>query len=123
MDILADENLPRVVVEALRAAGHDVVWVREQFPGATDNDVMNYAQIQGRVLMTFDKDFGNLAFRSVERDLPGVILFRTAMHAPNEAAALACSALSSRNDWVGHFSVVESDRVRMTPLPRRPRQS
>jgi hypothetical protein len=36
MRILADENFPRLIVEAVRSAGHDVAWIRAEAPGSTD---------------------------------------------------------------------------------------
>jgi predicted nuclease of predicted toxin-antitoxin system len=67
MRLLADENFPRAAVGALRDAGHDVVWVRTAAPGARDFDLLTWAAREGRVLLTFDKDFGEVA-RST--DLP-----------------------------------------------------
>ena len=76
MLLLANENFPRFAVDALRAAGHDVLWVRTEYPGATDEQVIQAAQTEERILLTFDKDFGELAFRSGLRADCGVILFR-----------------------------------------------
>ena len=63
MRILANENLPREAVEALRDRGHDVAWVRTDSPGSSDDAVIKRSAAQARVLITFDKDFGELAFR------------------------------------------------------------
>ena len=61
MRLLANENFPGAAVTALEAAGHDVVWVRTAAPGTTDRDVLAWAAREERVLLTFDKDFGELA--------------------------------------------------------------
>ena len=63
MRILADENIPRCVVETLRRENHDVAWVRRDAPGATDRKVLARARAGNRLLLTFDMDFGELAFR------------------------------------------------------------
>jgi predicted nuclease of predicted toxin-antitoxin system len=55
---LADENVPASTVRALTDAGHDVIWVRISAPGSSDNDVLAQAAREGRILLTFDKDFG-----------------------------------------------------------------
>jgi predicted nuclease of predicted toxin-antitoxin system len=115
--ILANENVALAAVQALRARGHDVAWVREDAPGTPDEAVLDRAQAEQRVLLTFDKDFGELAFR---RGLPaacGVILLRIATPSPDHMAATLAKALDVRADWEGHFSVIEDDRIRMTPLP------
>ena len=63
MRILANENFPADAVSALRDRGHDVAWIRTDSPGITDKDVLDRAQREDRILITFDKDFGELAFR------------------------------------------------------------
>jgi predicted nuclease of predicted toxin-antitoxin system len=60
---LANENAPRDAIFAARAAGFDVAWMVELQPGASDEVVLALAQRDGRVLITFDKDFGELVFR------------------------------------------------------------
>ena len=117
MKLLADENFLGPAVRALREEGFDVVWVLEDLPGATDEEVLNQSVIQGRTLLTFDKDFGYLAFHKGFAADFGIILFRTPMSSPDEVSSIATGVLRSRSDWAGHFSVVSGDRVRMTPLP------
>lgn len=62
MRFLADESWDFAVVRARRAAGHDVVAIAESRHGITDRDVMELAEIERRVVITEDKDFGQLAF-------------------------------------------------------------
>jgi predicted nuclease of predicted toxin-antitoxin system len=111
---LADENFPRAAVAALEAAGHDIVWVRLAAPGAAD--VLAAAARESRILLTFDKDFGELAARSALPPGCGVVLFR--VPAPSSDAAGQCLAarVAARDDWNGHFSVIEPGRVRMRRL-------
>lgn len=118
MRLLANENLPRVAVEALRARGHDVVWVRTDRPGSLDPDILAWANAEERVLLTFDKDFGELAFRRRLGAQCGVILLRFSATSPVRVTELLLAALEARTDWVGHFSVIEEGRIRMTALPR-----
>jgi predicted nuclease of predicted toxin-antitoxin system len=116
MRLLLDENIARAVVSALRERGHDVAWIRESSPGIDDARVLAMAQAEHRTLITFDKDFGELAFR---HGLPadcGVLLFRVAASSPALMAEVVVKVVDGRDDWAGHFSVVELDRVRMTPL-------
>ena len=116
MKLLANENFPSDAVEALRASGHDVLWVRTAFPGASDPRVLERASVEQRVLLTFDKDFGELAFRWGLPATSGIILFRMRLISPAHISRAAVSAIGSRKDWAGHFSVVEEGRVRMTAL-------
>ncbi|HEX7127847.1 MAG TPA: DUF5615 family PIN-like protein [Thermodesulfobacteriota bacterium] len=117
MRLLADENFPRVAVDALVARGHDVLWARRAMPGAADSEVLARATAEQRILITFDKDFGELGFRSGLPSSSGIVLFRLSPSSPSRVADVAVLVLESRDDWAGHFSVVEADRVRMTALP------
>jgi predicted nuclease of predicted toxin-antitoxin system len=117
MNLLANENFPRSAVEALRAAGHDVVWARTNMTGATDAEVLARAQADGRVLLSFDKDFGELAFRSGLPATCGVVLFRFAPVSPEFVAERVVTILAGTTPWVGHFAVVEETRIRLRPLP------
>ena len=61
MRFLANENFPGAAIKALVAGGHDVASVRSIAPGSADRDVLALAVREQRVLLTFDKDFGELA--------------------------------------------------------------
>ena len=117
MLLLANENFPGSAVNSLRLEGHDVAWIREESPGSSDLQVLERAQNEGRVLITFDKDFGELAFRSGLPASCRVILFRISRHSPEHVSRMALAIFQARQDWAGHFSVIEDTRIRMTPLP------
>ncbi len=117
MRLLANENFPGDAVNALRARGHDVAWVRTDAPGSSDRAILERAQLEDRIVITFDKDFGELAFRSQLPAARGVILFRISAPSSAYVAQVTVAALESRTDWGGHFSVVEDDHIRMTRLP------
>ena len=117
MRLLADENFPGEAVEKMRADGHDVLWIRADAPGSSDPQVLAMAVAENRVLITFDKDFGELAFRARLPAESGVILFRISPSSPEHVSRVTATTLASRQDWAGNFAVVEDDRIRMTPLP------
>ena len=56
-------GFPADAVTQLKAAGHDIVWVRTAAPGMKDEDVPAWAAREARIVLTFDKDFGELAWR------------------------------------------------------------
>ena len=60
MNLVADEGVDRPVVERLRQDGHDVVYVAEQSPSTPDEEVLQQANARSAVLVTADKDFGEL---------------------------------------------------------------
>jgi predicted nuclease of predicted toxin-antitoxin system len=115
--ILADENFPSPIIRALRDKGHDVASVKEMMRGASDREVLARAQAEERLVVTFDKDFGELAFRSRLPATSGVILFRLSGPSPEVDNARALAALESGLDWSGSFAVVTDDRIRLRPLP------
>ena len=123
MRLLANENFPAAAVQALRLRGHDVAWVRTDAPGSSDRQVLDRAVAEDRLLLTFDKDFGELAFRSGLPASCGVVLFRIRLTSPSQVAQRAVAALEGRADWAGHFAVVLDDRVRMTLLPSNGHQN
>lgn len=119
MRILANENIPGETVDALRQRGHDVAWVRTEALGSSDREVLQRAQAEGRIVITFDKDFGELAFRFGLSASSGVVLLRIRAPDPATMTRIAVAGLEARTDWPGHFSVVGASRIRMVPLPQR----
>lgn len=120
MQFLANENFPLDVVEAVRNNGHDVAWIRTDAPGSCDRDILHRAVSEQRILLTFDKDFGDLAFQFGLPATCGIVLFRLQASSSAVLATLVVTALQSRTDWIGRFSVVEAGRIRMRPLPTPP---
>jgi predicted nuclease of predicted toxin-antitoxin system len=117
MRLLANENFPLDAVERLRRGGVDVAWIREIGPGMKDEQVLAMAVTESRILVTFDKDFGELAFKSKLPAHCGIVLFRIRRQSPDILVQRVAAFIAARNDWIGHFSVVEEDRIRMTGLP------
>ena len=116
MRILANENFPRQLVDSLRKEGHDVSWIRTEAPGSSDPEVLARAQAEGRIVATFDKDFGELAFH---RGLPstcGILLFRLHGPSPEAVTAQVLAALRRPVEWKGNFAVITPDGIRVRPL-------
>ncbi len=62
MKILADENIEREFIEALREADFDVVSVRESYIGFADDEILQVAEEESAVILTYNTDFGELVF-------------------------------------------------------------
>ncbi|MBA3431752.1 MAG: DUF5615 family PIN-like protein [Actinobacteria bacterium] len=121
MDFLADENFPLDAVTSLREAGHEVAAVVRDSPGASDEEVMERAAREGRVILTFDRDYGALLYgesRGASSLPAGVVYFRFDPSPPEEPAHYLLHLLQQPS-WsaVGKFTVVERDRVRQRPFP------
>ncbi|MBE7558969.1 DUF5615 family PIN-like protein [bacterium] len=118
MRILADENVSYPLVCALRDMGHEVAWVRSDSPGMKDGEVLERAYRERRVLLTFDRHFGDLVFGVAARPAHGVILLRLGDLSRSEIVDAVSAAIKSRSDWEGRFSVIEASRVRTALLKR-----
>lgn len=122
MRLLADENVPLPSVRVLRDAGFDVAAVAEDAPGARDSDVLARAEDERRLLVTFDRDFGELVFRRGATGEPGIIYCRFVPHTPTEAGELLVRlAREPGVSFEGQFTVVDRDHVRRRRLPPRPK--
>ncbi len=118
MRILADENIDGPLVQWLRAAGHDVAWLAEVEPGLPDQDVVGRAATQGRIVLTQDRDIGELLFRGTVR-APGAVYLRL------RARSAAQLLMRFQSVWpmcetraLGNFLVAGPTRIRVRPLPR-----
>jgi predicted nuclease of predicted toxin-antitoxin system len=88
--IVADENVDKEIVDRLRADGHDVLFIAEDAPGIGDQTVLDRCRQTDGVLLTADKDFGDLVFR--QRLLhSGVLLVRLAGVRPDMKAGLVAA--------------------------------
>jgi predicted nuclease of predicted toxin-antitoxin system len=116
MNILADESVDGMIVRGLRAAGHDVDAIAELDPGVSDDVVLQRAADAGRILVTADKDFGELVYR-MRRAHAGVILLRLAGLTSGERSSLVVEVFRTRAaELPGAFVVIDLDSVRV----RRP---
>jgi predicted nuclease of predicted toxin-antitoxin system len=120
MRFVVNENITGTVIRELRHRGHDVLSVKESMRSERDEVILARAQAEQRIVITHDKDFGELAFRSRLPASCGVILFRLAGNDPDTDNRRILAAVESRADWEGRFAVVTDDRIRMRPLPGIP---
>ena len=120
MKFLADENVEQPVVEALRAAGHDVLAAGEVAPGSSDEKVLDLANTAQRLIITNDRDFGEMAFRG-NRASEGIVLLRFDAQSGPQKASLLCRILPQvEHRLAGSFAVITESRVRLRPLLKQP---
>lgn len=106
MKFLADENLGIKVPNYLQSIGIDIIAVKEIIPGATDEDVLELANDQSRILITLDKDFGELVFKEGLIHF-GVILLRLKDESIENKKKILSKALNSRKSFRNKFSVIK----------------
>jgi predicted nuclease of predicted toxin-antitoxin system len=118
MQFLANENLPLPSVRLLRQAGYDVAAITEETPGIEDTEVLARAADEQRIILTFDRDYGELIYRLRLRSPRGVIYLRFQPHTPEEPAVILLNLLQTAGLYFEErFTVVERDQIRQRPLP------
>ncbi len=113
MILLADENLDKSVVARLRADGHEVLAVAEMKPGIGDDTVLALANERKALLVTEDKDFGELVFRQGLVH-GGVILVRLAGLPASEKGELLSRTLAEHQGEITKaFTVLSRGALRI----------
>ena len=115
MRFLADENISNKVVNALKSKGIDIVPVKEPASSLIDETVLKIANMQNRILITFDADFGELVFRK-KLKTKGVILLRFTPKSPQHTLETIANLLETQAKIEGHFIIVKEKRIRALRL-------
>jgi predicted nuclease of predicted toxin-antitoxin system len=114
---LADENFPRALTRSLRESGFEIAHVAEFMPGADDRAVTSEAAGRDAIILTLDRDFGELAFYRQMR-MPGIVLFRLGRQPAGGMSQHVRAFLASPPRLRGYFTVVSVGHVRQRPLLR-----
>src|SRR5919109_777407 len=119
MRFLADESCDFSVVRALRSADHDVVAIAEISPREEDPSVMERAAGESRILITEDKDFGQLVYARLQRT-GGVIFIRFPARARRSLHVAVVELVRRRGEsLIGNFTVLQPGRARTGRKPRK----
>lgn len=117
MKFLADESCDFAVVKALRKAGHDVKAVAEMSPGIPDEDVAMLSAGEMRILVTEDKDFGQMVYAKSQASA-GVIFIRFPANLRLSVPDMIVRLAEEHGDRLhGRFVVVRPGRIRITGIP------
>ncbi len=95
MQLLANENFPKASVVLLREMGYDVVSIGEDNPGITDQSVMDIAESEQRLILTFDRDYGELIYKHDYKPEAGVLYLRLEQFSPEEPARIVHELLDT----------------------------
>ena len=119
MKFLANENIPLATVRRLRDFGHDVLAIAESVPGSTDQVVLSWAFQQQRILITFDRDYGELIYVKKLPCPSCVIYLRFIPTHDQEPAECIARLLDTASELLqGSFIVLDRDGYRLRPLPK-----
>jgi predicted nuclease of predicted toxin-antitoxin system len=115
---LANEHMPLASIRRLRSAGHDVAAIIEDAPGIDDTVVLTRAAQEDRIILTFDRSYGELIYK---RRLPpplGIIYFRIIRATPEEPAERLLQLLTAPGfSLEGNFTILEPGQARQRALP------
>lgn len=113
MKLVADESVDHRIIEGLRLAGHEIVSVAEELAGAEDQQVLALAEKHGTILLTADKDFGELVYRQ-QLTHRGVILLRQAGLSIEARVEAVAAVLSVHADEIAAgFTVISPASARI----------
>ena len=110
---LANENFPAPSIRHLRFHGYDILSIQESFRSMQDDSVLELAITEKRIILTFDKDYGEMIFRSCKRNPPPVVFFRMKGRDPLEAGSIMTDLLKEEQlDLEEAFTIVSSEGIR-----------
>ena len=113
MIFLANENFPFPSIAILRNAGYKVISVTEHHPGISDEKVMELASKEKLIILTFDKDYGELIFLHSSHNPPAVVFFRHKGKNPAFAGTQLIRLIKEQKiELKKNFTVIEQDSVR-----------
>ena len=117
MKFLADENIPFQSVIQLRKADFDIISISEVIPGASDEQVINLANKENRIIISFDQDFGRYIYHKGYEIKTGVVLLRFNPANPFKPANVVVEIYKSGNiTFNGFLTVIKDDYIRQKPL-------
>ena len=113
MKFIADECVGLQIIEHLRKKGYEVLYILEINPGVSDNELLSLANKESAVLITLDKDFGEMVFRQ-NMLTSGVILLRlSGLDIENKAIITADAIEKYQKEIKNNFVVITSDNIRI----------
>lgn len=111
--LLLDENIGIRVADALQENGYDIVSIIRQNPGITDQEVLDRAIIENRIIVTLDKDFGRLVYQYSQKHT-GVISLRLNDESPQNVVKVLMRVLNQYGSELGgKFTTVSETKIRL----------
>ncbi len=110
---VADESVDFRIIKFLRASGFEVIAIIKDRPGIDDDEVLKYATSVNAILITEDKDFGELTFR-LRKQNHGIILLRFGGIPIKERNTKLLDAIQKfESKFIDKFTVITSDKIRI----------
>ena len=113
---LADENIPLSAIRKLRKEGYGIISVVEEYKKASDRKILELSLKNKWVIVTFDKDFGELIYKQGCNKPFGIILLRVTPKSPKYILQILEWLLQTIISFEGNFVIVKEDKVRVIKL-------
>jgi predicted nuclease of predicted toxin-antitoxin system len=116
---LADESVDYPIVQSLRDQQYHVDYIAELSPGISDEQVLDQAEQNKAILITADKDFGDITFR-LGRVSSGILLYRLSGLNNQEKAKMILKIIQNYSkDLFDSFTVITPDQIRINKIPHK----
>ena len=113
---LADVNVEKAVVEYLLGKRYDTKWIPDYNCEMPDEDLLHLANIENRIIITNDKDFGELIYLQ-KKISTGIILFRVKGQKAEEKVSLIKYLLENFGEKIlNHYIVITEEKIRVIPM-------
>jgi len=113
---IADVNVEKAIVDYLLEEGYDVKWIPDYNCEMLDEDLLEMAKVEGRILITNDKDFGELIFLQ-KRLSVGIILIRIKGQKVEVKLKLIKKLFQNyRNKLLNNFVIITDKKLRFIPM-------
>lgn len=113
MEFLANENFPKPSIQLLLNKGYDVYSVSDMLSGISDLEVISFAVKKKQIILTFDKDYGEIIFKSKILNPVSVIFFRFKGSSPEDAGSILLDLIESKKmAFENSFTVIEKNSIR-----------
>ena len=118
LKFLADVNVEKSVIDLVRETECDIIWIAETNLAMRDNEILDLANKEDRILITNDKDFGELVFWQKKVTI-GIILFRVKGQDTQKKCFLFRELLRKFEDKIrNNFVIISDNKFRFIPLKR-----
>lgn len=113
MTFVADESVDAPIVQKLRENGYEIFSIAEQSPAISDEQVLAISYEKKSILITQDKDFGELVYR-LGKAHEGVVLLRLTGLNPYEKAELCLNVMNQhKSEFPGSFTVISKEVIKI----------
>ena len=113
MKLLANETFPYTSKEILAKMDFDIIHIGQECSGIKDEEVMELAILEERLILTFDQDYGTLIFKNGYRPPQGVIFFRWDEYSPDEPANFLLELFKNKEITYNKlFTVIDKNNIR-----------